>query len=314
MSRPRIPLIILGGADRKAAELPPEVRDKHPLVGYKGVDIRIAGRPIVSELIERVVSSGAFEPIVVAGPERVYRKAGVGVPVVDTDAGFGENIRAGLEGIRRMNPASQVAITTCDILPEVAELKRQMDDYWSAAPYDLWYALVRAPHEPEEMGEFGWKPRYRVCPAPGEEPVQILPGHLCIFDPGALRLDFLYRLMDLGYRTRNRPIRYRRSYMVRQVAWRLLAQDLKHLLTLRVPNVTWSVMGTGVLAARKLRAGTITRQELENAVRRIFVTVKHRIRSPERRVSLPILEGLSLAEDIDTVEEARALGGNDPGK
>ena len=33
-------------------------------------------------------------------------------------------------------------------------------------------------------------------------------------------------------------------------------------------------------------------------------------RHPERHVRLPIVEGLSLALDIDTVEEARAAGGD----
>lgn len=305
-----ISLVILGGSDRKAAELPPDGRNKHPLVGLKAIDVRLSGTPLITVLLERLRRTGAFDPIVIAGPERAYREAGITAPVIDTDGDFGENIRAGLEGVRRMRPDAPVAITTCDILPAVHELEAQLDDFYSAVPCDLWYALIRAPDDPSKLGAFGWKPKYRVAPGPGQPPVEILPGHLCIVDPDALRLDFLYRLMAMGYRTRNRPIASRRTALVRQFVGRTLAQDLKHLLTLRTPNLTWSIVVEGMRAARKLRRGAIARQELERAVRSIFVKTRHRRRYPDRGVHLPILEGLSLAEDIDTVEEARAVGAN----
>ena len=43
-------------------------------------------------------------------------------------------------------------------------------------------------------------------------------------------------------------------------------------------------------------------------MRRVFVLRSHRQRHPERRVRMPLLRALSIARDIDTVEEARALG------
>jgi len=303
-------LVILGGSDRKATELPPGGRNKHPLVGLKAVDVRFSGVPLIELVIERLRQTGGFDPIVIAGPERACREAGVAAPVIDTDRSFGENIRAGLEGVRRMRPDAPVGITTCDILPEVRDLEIQLEDFHAAWPCDLWYALIRAPRDPAKLGAFGWKPRYSVAPAPGEPPVEILPGHLCIVDPDALRLDFLYKLMSIGYRTRNRPIDSRRSAMVRQFVWRTLAHDLKHLATLRLPNLTWSIVVEGIKAARKLKQGTIAREQLERAVRSVFVKTRHRRRHPERGVRLPILDGLSLAADIDTVEEARAAGAN----
>lgn len=77
---------------------------------------------------------------------------------------------------------------------------------------------------------------------------------------------------------------------------------------MRLPNLTWTVLHSGLPAVRELKAGTITRAHLEDAIRRIIVTTRHRRRSPERRVLMPVVEGLSLALDIDTGEEAREMG------
>jgi hypothetical protein len=66
----------------------------------------------------------------------------------------------------------------------------------------------------------------------------------------------------------------------------------------------------GISGARELKKGRLTRLQLERSTRKIFVTSRHRKRYPDRRVLLPIVEGLSLALDIDTEEEARAAGGN----
>ena len=59
----------------------------------------------------------------------------------------------------------------------------------------------------------------------------------------------------------------------------------------------------------------MTRERLERAVRRVVVSYGHRRRYPRRMVRLPILPGvLSLARDIDTEEEARAIGAEWPRK
>ena len=65
----------------------------------------------------------------------------------------------------------------------------------------------------------------------------------------------------------------------------------------------------GIRGARELRNGTITLERLEYVLRKIFVASRHRKRFPRRRFALPIVEPLWLALDIDTEEEARALGG-----
>jgi hypothetical protein len=138
--------------------------------------------------------------------------------------------------------------------------------------------------------------------------VDILPGHLAIVDPKALRLRFVYRVFQLGYRTRNRSINYRSVIMAQGVLLGLLRQDLLHVLALRKPNLTWTVLGTAIPAAQQLREGSMTRQRLEDVLRIVLVRYRHRRKYPERRVLLPIVEGLSLALDIDTEEEAHERG------
>ena len=45
-------------------------------------------------------------------------------------------------------------------------------------------------------------------------------------------------------------------------------------------------------------------------VAELFVKSRYLRRNPGRRVTCPIVEGLSLALDIDTEEEARQFGGD----
>ena len=306
MDRP-IPLIILGGSDRRGSELPPEGADKHALSGYKGAEMRVEGRPLVEIVAERMTAGGVLGPVRVAGPAEVYRRAGVKLGVIDTDDSFGGNIQAAIEATRTEFPDSPVAITTADLLPKVEDVQTMVDDYLAAAPLAFWGAFIRTPENRDELGASAWKPRYRMVERKGEEPAPILPGHLAIVLPQALKLRFLYDLVDLTYRSRNKPIAYRRSYIVRGLIWGMLLQDLRHLATLRLPNVTWNMLRTGLAAAKGLKDGDILLSDLERAIERIFVRTQHRRRHPNS-VRLPILEGLSLAEDIDTAEEAAEKG------
>ncbi len=309
--RRQIPLVILGGADSRPVRLPDGSEDRHPLSGCKGVDVRLAGRCLIEVVRERLQESGAFDPIWIAGPESVYRDAGVEGHIIDTNGSFGDNIRAGTEATVAQFGDAPMAIATCDILPGVDELRELLDDYHLVAPCDLWFPVVRADAE-EALGASDWKPRYRVAPAPGEEPVSLLPGHLTIFDPSAMRLDLVYRLFGLAYSSRNRPIRYRRSYMLRGLIGELLRQDVLHVLGLRLPTLTWDVAANGIVLANRLRLGVLTLAQLEDALRRAMVKRRHRKAHPRRRVIVPITTTMSLARDIDTVEEARAIGADAP--
>ena len=229
MTRERIPILILGGGDRKPVRLPPGVHGKHPLTGCKGVDLRIGGRCMVDILIDRLHGSGAFDPVYVSGPADAYRAAGIPAILIDTDRGFGRNLQTGIEGVRQHHPHGPMAISTCDILPDPTELRHLLDDYFEHAPSDLWFPIIRAPEDPAELGASAWKPQYSVIPNGERRPVKVLPGHLTIFDPDALRLAFLYHLVDLAFETRNRPILVRRAFILRRLLFTLMKQDLLHL-------------------------------------------------------------------------------------
>jgi hypothetical protein len=257
--------------------------------------------------VDRLRSTGVFEPIWVAGPTAVYRRLAASIEVIDTDLDFGGNIRASLETVIRSCPGREIGITTCDILPNPAELDALLEDYFGGGPSDLWFPLIRADGE-QSLGASDWKPRYRIAPAEGEPPVAVLPGHLTIFDPASLNLSLLYRLFELAYRSRNRPLRYRRWYVARGMLWTLLREDFANLLALRLPTMTMDLVRSGLTVTNGLRNGKLTRPAMEHAMRRVFVKRGHRIRHPDRAVRMPFLRAMSFARDIDTVEEARAIG------
>ncbi|MHC4917840.1 MAG: hypothetical protein ACYTGB_20385, partial [Planctomycetota bacterium] len=228
-----LPLTILGGSDLKAGELPPEAAGQHALAAYKGAAVRVGGRPLVALLVERLRACGCFGPLSIAGPRAVYEGLVEGVEAIDTDGSVAGNVRAAVEVFLARNPSGPLAITTCDILPEPDELAAAMGDFRSGPPGAVWFPLVRVPRDPAAIGAFGWKPHYPLAPAPGAPPEEVFPGHLFIGDPRALRLPLLYRLLDVAYETRNRPMAARGGRMVRAVLGGLLRQDLLHLFTLR---------------------------------------------------------------------------------
>ena len=302
-----IPLVVLGGGDPRPSTLPEAGADLHPLQGPKGLALKIQGRPIIDILLERLQASGCFEPIFIAGPRALYGSERLGCQVIDTDSTFGENIKAAIETLVVECPGRSIAITTCDILPEVEELHRLMEDYYHHLPLDFWFPAILAPDEEEQLGASSWKPRYRVSPLPGAEPRTLLPGHLLVADPLTIRRPLVYRTFDLAYKSRNRPILYRLGLIVGHILAGLVLQDLKLLLTLRLPTLTYTVITNGVILALHLRSGTITPEEMADRLGRIFIRYRHRRKHPERQGRTPLKHGLSLAKDIDTVEEAKEI-------
>jgi len=304
----RIPLIILGGSDGKAADLPEAGSDKHPLAAYKGVAIRIGDRPLLEVVLDGIEDSGKFGPVFLAGPSRVYGEIRSSVVRIETDGRFGENIRAAVEHVREACPGRPQAFLTCDVTLSSESLRRLVERYRADSPVDLWFPSVRAPTRRDRLGASSWKPAYRLAPGPGKPPVGVLPGHLVIADVDAIRLGFAYRLLGVGYGTRNRSINARRGALVVGMLGTLLWHDLLHVLSFRVPNLTWSVMRAGLSAASRLRDGRLSVGDLEEAVQALFVKYRHRRRHPDRGVRMPIVDDLDLAMDIDTVEEARERG------
>lgn len=304
---PSVPVTILGGSDRKAGALPESGARLHPLTAYKGAAIEIGGRPLIAVLVERLRAAEGFGPIAIAGPARIYAPLGLDVEIVDTDGSVAANLEAAIEHRRKTHEGAQ-AVIACDIVPTAEELTQLRALYGEAGPCALWFPFVRVPEDPAALGAFAWKPVYRLVDSEGKETVRILPGHLGIFEPRMLRLPLLYRLLGLAYRTRNRSVGYRRSVMLRAVLLSLLGQDLWLLARLRAPVMTWTVVSSGLRLARELRAGRLRISELEELVGRIFLR-RHVPHAGELRIRYPVVDVVSLAEDIDTEEEAREVEG-----
>jgi len=302
-----LPLVILAGSDPHPAELPESGAGLHPLKGYKGMDLKIKGLPLIDLLLECLQASGHFNPIFIAGPKKLYGAARHGAVVIDTDLNFGKNIEQSVTAVRASCGSGLMALITCDILPKVNELHRLMDDYYQNTPLDFWFPVILAPEKPQQIGASFWKPRYRVVPEPGKPARTLLPGHLIVVDTDALRLPLVYRTFDLAYRTRNRPILYRLGLIVSHIFLGLVVRDIRNVMTLRLPTLTYTVIYNGIALALRLRKGVITSDELADRLHNIFVMYRHRRCYPNRKGRLPLMHGLSFAKDIDTEEEAQEI-------
>ena len=302
-----IPIIILGGSDGKPGTMPEGHEAEHSLSGIKGADISIEGMPLVCNVARRIRESGAFGPVYLAGPARVYQSICPDVEFIDTNADFGTNIDRSLRVVESRHPGTPVAFITCDILPDGDTLAAMAADYRRAMPCDLWFAVVRTPQDPERLGASEWKPRYRLVPRGESSAVEMLGGHLVIVDPPSLRLDFLRRLFRHAYATRNRNLTYRRAVVLQSMLGSLFREDLGRLFTGRLPDVTWTTLRSGLRAVRRLGRGTITIPELEAALADLLIR-RDLVRREGCRVRVPVVNHLSLALDIDTEEEAVAWG------
>lgn len=303
----KIPLIILGGRDRAGTQLPEAGRDKHVLRGYKAIDLRIAGRPLINILLDRLRACDRFDPIYLAGPRKIYEPVVSDVRFIDTDGTFGDNIRVSQETVSAELPNQPIAFISCDILPKAEELERALDDYERHRPLDYWALTIRAPVDPRLMGESAWKPKYGIQPEGEDKTVGVMPGHLAIVEPASLRLRLLYVVFETIYRTRNRPLAYRRAVMFRTLMLTLIGSDVRRILSWRRPTYTWSLVSNGLAIVARLMAGNIKQKELETRLHRAVAREGHRRAHPESRGRFAILDGLSLAKDIDTEEEAREI-------
>ncbi len=303
------PLVLLAGSDSRPPRLTPAGRGYRALAGHKSADLKIDGRPLVRCILDRLIASNRFSDLYVVGPSRTYAGLVDGARLVDCDARLEDNLRAAFEAVREDHPHGPIAFLASDILPDPETIRVAMDRYADDAPCDVFFPLAELSGDEAGLGPSAWKPRYRLRLDVDSTPSTILPGHLVIVDPDALRIGLVYRLIALSYRTRNRPIGGRGLAMLRGVLMTVLREDLHQLFTLGLPDLTAAVIADGAAVVMGLKSGNMTRERLERAVRRVVVSSGHRRRYPRRRVRLPIVAGiLSLARDIDTEEEARAIG------
>ncbi|MEM9554620.1 MAG: hypothetical protein AAGC60_10195 [Acidobacteriota bacterium] len=294
-----LPLVVLGGRDRRGTELPTDARQLHHLEGYKGAELQLDGRPLIEVNLERLRSVGAFDPIFVAGPRRVYGNITAGAEIIDTDGSFADNLRAALEVFaQRTGGDGPVVFTTCDIVPDPDELRHALADLDTRWPVDFWMPQVRIPQRDDELGSSSYKPRYRLQPHGGGEAVPILPSHFILGWPRGIRIRFVLKLFEFLYRTRNRSVGRRFA----AVALQLIPYFMIH-----EPRALLSGLRHAPILSLQLARGRASADEMERRLHRAFYRTDHRRAHPERRGYVPLLDALSLARDIDTLEEASEL-------
>ena len=133
----QLPIVILGGSDRRPGAVPAGADSYHFIAGYKGAELRMAGRPLIGVLLDRVRSSGAFGSTYVAGPRQIYGDL-VDCPIIDTDSNVGANIRAAVKEVQRLHGRrTGIGFISCDVLPaaeEISEVTAQLTGAADAVP------------------------------------------------------------------------------------------------------------------------------------------------------------------------------------
>jgi len=293
-----LPAVILAGSDRKPGPIPRGAERYAFLVGYKGADIRVGDRPLIQVLRERLLQSGAFSLVLVAGPREIYEPLLPGA-VLHTDKDIGRNLA---RIFRFFRWAERICLVACDILPRVEEIKEAIRLWQEAGQPDFWLPLVEAQNQ---LGSSSWKPRYGLCPGPGEPAKPFLPGHLGILQLKAVRLRFLCKLATLLYRLRNREQEERRRVLYALVIGDLLAQDLVNLLRFRIPSLTWRTLRRGWQLYSLLRKNRLQIEQLESALRDVVLKQRWRDRATVRLTPCTLW---GLAQDLDTLGEVKEVG------
>lgn len=304
---PQLPLVILGGRDRRSTRLPEAGRDHRPLGGFKAVEVRIGGRSLIEILVQRMHATGAFSAIYIAGPGDVYGGLGLDVGIIETDGEFGENLLTIADFLARQHSGEQAMFTTCDIVPDPAELRVALDDYFAHRPVDFWMLQHPVPEAPGGLGQSAWKPKYRLRRRGEPEATRVIPGHLLAVAPETTHCALVCRILDAFYRSRNRSIPERGWVVLQCILRELVAADWREVRAGRWPTVSVHVVYHSLGLARLLAKGTATLEDFEHRLRPIFYLPTHRRRHRDRLGRVAILECYSLAKDIDTVEEAREV-------
>ncbi len=304
----RIPITIMAGSDHAPGHLPESSPGLHSLSAfYKGAEVKVGNRPLIALLIEQIEKSGRFGPVTIAGPASIYQPLELNAKILDTNGSIATNLKVALDAHGKGQGCTPIALLAYDVLLNADDLDELHRCYEKDEPCAVWVPFVRKPENSEELGAFGWKPTYGLLPAKGEAPVNILPGHLAILQPDAMRLPILYELLNLAYQTRNHPVATRKKVMIRSVIGKLLLDDLRTLGSLRVPRLTVSVIANGLKIANGLRKGDLAIPELEDAIGGIFLHHDCQSKQSDQGVRHPVVDILRLAEDVDTREEAANL-------
>ena len=312
----KLPIVILGGSDRRPGAVPTGADSYHFIAGYKGAELKVADGPLIGELLERIRASGAFDCIYVAGPRKVYRDL-VDCSIIDTDSNVGQNIRAAVKQVQKIHGRETgVAFITYDVLPtaeEIAELTARLTR-GERSDASAGEELPRSPAlalslvtEKQDLGASVWKPKYRIRPEPGEDPIAFLPGHLAVAWPSKLRTGLFYRTLQLAYQERNKDYDHRRRTILLQLLRLLLWRDFLNLFRLYPPTLTYSVLRHGLRAFMRWRKGELDLRELRWAIGKVIVRRRHFRELELQAVRIAVTAHTSFAKDFDTEEEIEEL-------
>jgi hypothetical protein len=107
----------------------------------------------------------------------------------------------------------------------------------------------------------------------------------------------------LAYRYRNRELRKRYVRMVARGLLRLMREDLRNLLRLKIPLLTFAIPFYGLKAYFLYRRGQLTVSRFEDHVANVFLHRDFQHPPQGRPVVFAVTRILSLARDIDTRKE-----------
>lgn len=299
-----LPIIILAGGNDRLETIPGGFTADDMLRGFKGAVRLPSGRCIASELVQRIRGSGRFEEPVLVGPRRVYGDL-VDCEIADTTGDLPATIAEFTSLLTRRYPGRPVAVSACDILPTAADFRTLLDEsYFQHAGSGLWWQLIAA--HPEEMGVSGWKPSYRLKPAPGEPLLNLYPGHLVILRSDAVRLDIFNRFLMLAYRFRNRSVYERVIRITLRALGLWLADDLRRIGSLRWPG---RVVAAPYGIFRTYRLYSLERLTVPGLAAEMTrqIMEPRRDRGFDHPVAMVVTRIRSFAKDIDTRPELEEI-------
>lgn len=299
----RIPIVVLAGGESTSGSLPPGVPGER-LTCAKSVAVRFDSHSVIRRLLSRLRTWGGFSPIIVCGPATTLRGEIGDAILVDTDDDLVTNAVRGLEIACTYAPDGRVAVTCADYLPTVIDL-RKVERNLAATPQTsaFWYALIRPPSQSAPWDEVHLRKRCYPVRSRGDESIRAYPGHLLV-----LRWRLIERRLAKGgiealYRARERP-----------TAVRGLLTTINCLPTLlwcgwerRSAGYVVRVVRHAAALGRGLANRGIELTELTWRLNEIFV----RSESRNDRGRIVLLDAWSLACDIDTDGEARAIAYRD---
>ncbi len=304
----RLPILILAGSDQRRSTVPDGLEHEDMLHGYKGAIPLRSGRPLVQELVDRIVRSDYFQAPILVGPERVYADI-VDCDIVDAEGNLANTLQRTVDTMRRrFGSGTPIAVATCDILPTPDELVQLIrDDYGPHRAAVFWGQLIEA--RPDQMGASAWKPSYGFRAASDQPPLNLYPGHLVIVRPQALRFELTIRLLQLVYAHRNQKLQKRVFGVLMRSLGILAAADLRNLRSCQMPVLTFTVPYSCLRAYGKYRRRRATIADFEAALATSFVHRRFRHQASNRPVIFSLTRMVSFAKDIDTkaeLDEAQA--------